>query len=149
MVTLTHEQAILFRLLVAFFGEDRVIPHMSAIAVCGGQLPQCLDLSALTALPGIGNGSLENWAQRTKCLFTIVNHADIPRLVIELVADMSSVVDVTDLERQRALEPVLQAAGVPYLRMSHRDLCELAAPGSKIGLCAYLEQYFEETDPPA
>jgi hypothetical protein len=146
MISISSEEAILFRLLVAFFGEDQVIPHMSVRAVCGGTVPEFRNDSLSRDVQSSCHKSLEAWASEIKCLFTIVNHQSVPRMVIELMEDFSEVVDLQVLQRQRYLRPLLQAAGVPYVTMSQDEFSEITNPASKYDLFAFLKskiEYFE------
>ena len=143
MVTIDSNEAILFRLLVAFFGEDRVVPHMSLYAVCGGRLPGDLSDSLCDNIEAGCKKTVADWARENKCLFTIVNNDDDPRLVIEFVPHFDDQVDLDRLERQRYMRPFLEAAGVPLLTVSESEFLDLTRPGSGFDLMALLQSRFE------
>ena len=143
MIGIDGKEAILFRLLVAFFGEDRVVPHMSLIAVCGGSLPDSLDISS--SADGT-SGRVFDLARASKCLFTIVNRQDDPRMVIEFGADFDRAIDVRALERHRLMRPLLEAAGVPFVTVSQEEFSELTRPESEHGLLEFLKSKFEYSD---
>lgn len=143
MLDIAHNEAILFRILTAFFGEDRVVPQMSVLAVCGGEVPVLADSSLSAELERNCSKTLNQWARESKCLFTIVNHQNDPCLVIEFTADFSDIIDLRELERQRYLKPLLSAAGVPYIGMTAEEFSEIANPASKFDLFAFLKSRFE------
>lgn len=133
MIDLDNNEAILFRLLASFFGKERVIPQMSVLAACGGDLPQ---------------GKFEDrdlsFAKKKKCLFTVVNELDTPKLVVELGVDAKSSIDLSELDKQEQARPILTAAGVPYIILSKSELLfvtDPAAPGNWFHL---LQSKFEE-----
>lgn len=137
MISIDHNEALLFRLLTSFFGNGRVIPHMSVLAACGGELPQ--------AKAGLPNAKeLSDWARRQKCLFTIVNEDDVPRLVVELSVDTKSAVDLLELQKQEQMRPILVAAGVPLIIVSKSELAFVTDPESPNNWFHLLQSKFEE-----
>ena len=66
MIELDNNEAILFRLLASFFGRDKVIPQMSVLAACGGDLPEGKFSEQEQQILRIS-------AKKMKCLFTVVN----------------------------------------------------------------------------
>ena len=146
MVALDHNEAILFRLLASFFGKDRVIPHMSVMAICGGVLPQSLDSSFSEEVQNDFHKSVLEWARESKCLFTVVNTQDVPKLVIEFVSGFSEVIDLKELNRQRCTRPLLQAADVPYITVSPQEFSEFTNPHSSLTFFSFLQSKFEYSD---
>jgi hypothetical protein len=130
MIFIDVQEAQLYRLLSGFFGRERVIPHMSVLAVCGGELPNQVEDAA---------GKLRLWAQGTKCLFTIVDHQDSPKMVIEFFSGFERAIDPNEEERQRFLPTLLPAAGVRYVTLSWDELEELIDPRSSLDLLSFLE----------
>ncbi len=130
MIGISVEESQLFRLLSGFFGVERVIPQMSVLAACGGSLPSNLHESEL---------SLESWAKSNKCLFTVVNEADEPKLVVEFLGGSSEVVEVAELERQQRLEQLLNASSVLYIRISKSEFSEMLDPRHKLDLYSLLK----------
>lgn len=130
MVFVDVQEAQLYRLLAGFFGRDRVVPHMSVLAVCGGDLP---------AEVSDASGRLKTWARGTKCLFTIVDADDTPKMVVEFFSGFEEAIDPSEEERQRFLPNLLPAAGVRYVTMSWSELEELIDPSSSMDLYAFLE----------
>jgi len=119
---------------------------MSVMAICGGALPELDDGSLFDEIEVNCNQSLDDWARQAKCLFTIVNFQNMPKMVIELLADFSEIVDVQELERQRYLKPLLKAAGVPYVIMTREEFAEITNPASKFDIFAFLKSRFEYSE---
>ena len=147
MIDLSHEEALLFRVLTSFFGKDHVIPHMSVMAVCGGSLTNNSNLiDMFITTNGSHNGSLavdaagrmSEWARVNKCLFTIVNPLNEPRMVIEFFSGFENSVSIRDVEHQRYLQPILSAAGVSYCTISSEEFSEITRPGSSLDFFSFL-----------
>lgn len=132
-IAISHDEAILFRLLTAFFGPDRVVHGMSLMAVCGGELPSAAREHS-------------SFAKRAVCLFTIVDHNDNPRLVVDLFPQREGVIDVDGLDLHQRLRPALKAADVSYISISERDLKDMINPQSSLDLVSYLRGKFESAD---
>lgn len=148
MIEFSGHEAILFRLLVSFFGEDRVIPQMSIVAVCGGSMPESFEPAIRAGidheLRASGENSLCNWAKRRKCLFTIVNSRDRPCMVIEFAPQFMEIVDLYELQRRRLLEPILFAAGVPYVQIDSDEFFAMTEPGSGVSIFSVLKSKVED-----
>jgi hypothetical protein len=130
MIDFTLQEAQFYRVLVDFFGHDRVVPKMRVLAICGGTLPQV----AVSGQP-----ELELWANENKCLFTIVNEQDLPRLVIEFFSGFEESVEIQDVEHQRYLPRLLKAAGVQYVTFSLAEFSELLDPHSSLDFVTLLK----------
>lgn len=124
-----HE-AQLFRLLSGFFGRERVIPNMSVFCVCGGTPP--------AELKGM-RGDIEPWMRRNKCLFTIVDADDKPKLVVEFFSGRGDIIDAVEVEHQAILPQLLGAAGIRYVTLSTAELAETLDPHSSIDFFSLLE----------
>lgn len=135
MIALDTNEAILFRLLTSFFGQDRVIPQMSILAACGGEVPE----HKYKEQPAVAI-----WARQKKCLFTVVNEEDAPKLVVELGVDAKSSIDLAELEKQAQARPLLSAAGVPYIVLSRSDLTFITDPQGRDNWFHLLQSKFEE-----
>lgn len=137
MIALDTNEAILFRLLTSFFGQDKVIPQMSVLAACGGELPEdkfgAEDAQTLTL-----------WAKKQKCLFTVVNELDNPRLVVELSVDAKSSIDVGELDKQQRARPLLGALGIPYIVLTKKELTFVCDPAGPDNWFHLLSSKFEE-----
>lgn len=141
MVHLDIHEAVLFRLLTSFFGEDRVIPHMSVLAVCGGQLPfpvAELNGSSPTLL------ELSLWAKKNRCLFTVVDTDDSPKVVFEIFDGVDTFVVASQVEHQRYARPLLTGAGVKYLTISHEEIDEITDPQGRMDFFHWLKDRFED-----
>lgn len=141
MAEMSLNEAQLFRLLVGFFGKDRVLFSMSVRAVCGG------DLSSLSHTL---DEETRAWAERNRCLFTVVDAEDDPRMVVEFEPDFSSFIEVDQLERKSRLPAVLKASGVQYLTITGEEMGEILNPNGTIGLVDVLKDRFgieDTTDP--
>ena len=145
MTFVNLEEAQLYNLLSGFFGREHVIPHMSVQAVCGGSACINADKFANKNTPNQFSSNtlkpldIKAWAQDTKCLFTIIDGQDLPKMVIEFFSGFSSVIDVQEEEKQRILPTLLAAAGVRYVTISPGELSELLNPNSLMDLQAFLQ----------
>jgi hypothetical protein len=141
MAEMSLNEAQLFRLLVGFFGKDRVLFSMSVRAVCGG------DFSSLShAL----DEETRAWAERNRCLFTVVDAEDDPRMVVEFEPDFSNFIEVDQLERKTRLPALLKASGVQYLTITGEEMGEILDPNGTIDLVDVLKDRFgieDTTDP--
>lgn len=129
MITLDHSEAILFRMLSSFFGEENVIPNMSVLSVCYGQ--------EFTA-------EGEEWARRTKCLFTVVDGQDQPKLVVEFFSGFDRPFRPEDEEHQRLLKPLLHKAGIAYITISNQEFLEISDPQGPMDFFHWLKGKFED-----
>ena len=112
MVELTLEQAQLLRVLHALFGRDRIVCKVSVNLVCDGALPAEF----------LGNGeALQSWAKHYKCLFTVLNEAGSPKLVVEFNHEFEEALDVQNFEFKPLLEPILKAKQVHYVSISRKE----------------------------
>ena len=146
MISLEQHEAVLFRMLAAFFGEERVIPHMSIFAVCSGQIPKAVSRDWLQEVEAYCHHAPTAWAKQNKCLFTIVDGDDEPKMVVEFVADFSGTVDVAELNKRKFIRPALQAAGVNYITISAQEFHEITLPGSSFTLSKLLQEKFDIAD---
>ena len=126
-------EAQLFRLLVGFFGKDRVLFSMSVRAVCGGEL---------ISLAELADESARAWAEGNRCLFTVVDDDDDPRMVVEFEPDFSSYIDVEQLERKKHLPGLLKANGVQYLTITNQEMGEILDPNCCLDLIDLLKDRF-------
>ncbi|NLF24537.1 MAG: hypothetical protein GX589_02620 [Deltaproteobacteria bacterium] len=142
MIDLTLEEAQLFRILAGFFGKDRVVPRMSILSVCGGEIPEKLEGSGLD----LEAEGLRAWARANSCLFTIINGQGDVCLVIELTSDFEEVVDIVELERRRYLVPLLALVQVPYLHITPKELLDLLHPGGVLDIFTLIRDKLETLD---
>jgi len=126
MISFTHEEAILFRILQSLFGHGQVIPHMSVKAICGGLNPETLPDS-----PKSG------W----KCLFTVVDSGDMPKLVVEFSSSTAQTIDMNAYERAQVIEPILAAHQIRYMLISDQDFADITHPAADR---EFLVQFFRE-----
>lgn len=110
----------LLRLLEMIFGEERVIYNMSAFLISGNS-PTSLDVA---------------WAKDTKCLFTVVDYDDTPKLVIDFAASDSAleVIDTTLLAIQEQLSSYLFKAGIRYIKIKMSDFNDVLDPENELTL---------------
>lgn len=130
MINFNVSEAQLFRMLVAAFGEDRVVPNMRVIALCNDTVVgQRCNLSA----------DLLAWAENNRCLFTVVNSSNTPCLVVEFFSGFSQgVVDPTEHEHQRYLKPILSDLGIHYVTISDQEFTDIIDPDSGFDILALL-----------
>lgn len=143
MIGITHSEAQLFRLLAQFFGRDRVVPHMSVLAVCGGELPE--SIFTITH-PLNANGSLGLWAEDNKCLFTIVDDDDNPKMVVEFFSDFDDVIDPQEEEHHRLIEPILRMAGVRYITITAQEFSEMLDPRCNLDIFTLLKAKVDQVE---
>lgn len=134
MVFIELHEAQLFNMLASFFGRERVIPQMSVLSVCGGSLPE----SAQKLSSGI-----TSWARSNKCLFTIIDDEDTPKLVVEFFSGFEHSIDPVEEEHQRLLTTILPAAGIRYITISHGEFSELLDPRGNLDFFSLLEAKVE------
>lgn len=145
MIGLDNNEAILFRLLSSFFGRERVIPQMSVLAACSGELPTDKFRDQFAhKFEGKDRKAISLWAKQSKCLFTVVNELDAPKLVVELGVDAKTSIDVAELEKQDQARPILKAAGVAYIVLSKSDLTFITDPQAPANWFHLLQSKFEE-----
>jgi len=137
MAEMSLEEAQLFRMLVSFFGKDRVLWSMSLRAVCGGDIPEQVRASSSEQVA---------WAENDRCLFTVVDHDDNPKMVMEFSPDYSDYIEVDQLERQKKLPPILGACGVQYVTISSQELVEILDPRSSLDFFSFLKDKFGVDD---
>lgn len=139
MAEMSLDEAQLFRLLVGFFGKDRVLFSMSVRAVCGGDL---------SALPEALDDETRSWAERNRCLFTVVDDDDDPKMVVEFEPDFSAYIEVEQLERKSRLPALLKANGVQYLTITGKEMGEILDPNGTMNLVDLLKDRFGIEDTP-
>lgn len=130
MVTFELHEAQLFNMLSSFFGRDRVVPHMSVLSVCGGEIPEIG--KSLTK-------DVHSWARLNKCLFTIVDANDTPKMVVEFFSGFEDSVDPIEESHQRFLPVLLGAAGVRYVTFSAHEFSEVLNPNGTLDFFSLLE----------
>ena len=90
------------------------------------------------------------WAERNRCLFTVVDAEDDPRMVVEFEPDFSKFIEVDQLERKSRLPGLLKASGVQYLTITGEEMGEILDPNGTIDLVDVLKDRFgieDTTDP--
>ena len=112
---------------------------MSVRAVCGG------DLSVISQ---DFDEETRTWAERSKCLFTVVDGEDDPKMVVELAPDFSDFIELEQLERQNKLPGLLKSRGVQYLTISGDEMSEILDPNGTLGLVDVLKDRFGIHDSP-
>ena len=134
MLNLSLPEAQLMRMLSGFFGPEQVIPAMSVMAVCSGELPK---------IDSPTNGfDLESWAKSTKCLFTVVDANDVPRLVVELGYSTAEIVDVIEIEKTRYLPELFSKVGVSYVTVSMDEMDLISDPSNRVNIVTFLLDKF-------
>jgi hypothetical protein len=137
MTEMSLPEAQLFRMLVSFFGRERVVWGMSIKAVCGGEYPHLNDQPVATT---------SAWAEGDRCLFTVVDAEDEPKMVVEFAPDYSRYIEVDRLDRHTILPRLLGACGIQYVTMTAQELGEIIDPGSNLDLVGFLQDKFEIDD---
>lgn len=133
MISMSLQEAQLFRMLEDFFGRDRVVWNMSTKSVCGGDYP---------AYGGEPADMVARWAEAAGCLFTVVDANDNPKMVVELAVDLSQPIDVTLLDRQQRLPKLLEQRGVQYVLVTQDEFAEILDPQGMLDLVSVLKDRF-------
>ena len=131
MIEMSHEEAILFRILSGFFGKDRVIYKMTVRSICGEKLP--LDFRPNASF------DVNTWAKKNTCLFTIVDGSDNPCLVLEFFSGFENSVDVVEAEHQAILPDIFGRAGIRYITMTNSEFSEIINPGASLDFFSFLK----------
>lgn len=137
MNSMELHEAQLFRILTGFFGRDQVLFGMSALSVCGGSVPQGFEIAGV---------DLFAWAQANRCLFTIVDRDDNPKMVIEFFSGFGQTIDPVEVEHQRYMGPLLQASGVRYVTMSEEEFSDILDPDSSLDIFSFLKAKVEHPE---
>lgn len=138
MLELTTTEAKLYQLLSALFGRDQVVPHMRVVAVCGGEIPVIVGKSELPQCPELGE-----WGNHHRATFTIVDAADLPKMVVEVATSTREVIDLEELDHQRVMAVVLRAAGIRYIVVAETEVMEMLDPNSSLDLVSFLRSQVE------
>jgi hypothetical protein len=123
-------QATLFQLLTGFFGRDRVIYNMSALAACNGEIP--INFTTAGSEVAESGFQVKQWAKEQPCLFTIVDENDDPKMVVE-ISDEDNPIDENGL-----LRDLLESAGVLFFIISPTEIKALADSNGDNNLCSWL-----------
>lgn len=140
MLGFSHNEALLLRILTAVFGDERIVPQMRVIAVCGGEVPTSMELDRISS----GGVDLVAWARSSRCLFTIVDDDDAPKLVVDLFDGFDDSIEPHQAEFQKYIRPVLSAVGVNYITISAKELFDMADVGSGVDVCSFLHAKVED-----
>jgi hypothetical protein len=133
MISMSLQEAQLFRMLEDLFGRDRVVWNMSTRSVCGGEYPACGDEPAAT---------VARWAEASGCMFTVVDQNDNPKMVVELALDFAQPIDVALLDRQQRLPALLGQCGVNYVLVTQDEFSEMLDPKGSLDLVSVLKDRF-------
>lgn len=134
MVDITLEEAQLMRMVAGFFGKERIVYKASLSLVCGEKLTE----------PNNFNGhEFSEWAKRYKCLFTVMNDNGDPRLVIELLPDITGTIDSSQIEHMHFVKPTLNAAGLHHVTLSREEFADLTDPEGTLDFFSLLESKIE------
>ena len=71
-----------------------------------------------------------------------MDDADIPKMVIELAPDFTSVVDTYLLERQEVLPKLLSSHGIKYVVFSKEEFRDILDPEGTLALVDVLKDRF-------
>lgn len=137
MEALSLREAQLYRMLCEVFGKELVVPLMSVQAVCGGSVPRASS-----------NQTLSAWARKNKCLFTVVDADDQPKLVIEFFEGFEHSVDPHEEEHQRLLKPLLEELDIAYVTISNAEFSDLLTKPEEHGFCEFMEAKVSESRAP-
>lgn len=133
MIEMSLGEAQLFRMLRAFFGEERVLWNMSVRTVC------CSENTVDGSVAIVPQDAMSKWGN---CLFTVVDGSDAPKMVVELAPDFSEIVDTHLLERQQYLPKLLMDKGIKYVVFSKEEFRDILDPGDSLELLDVLKDRF-------
>jgi hypothetical protein len=139
MISLELHEAQLFRVLTSFFGVEQVIPHMSVMAICGGVLPETIPSIILDRF----KGDIVSWAKKSKCLFTVVDNNDSPKLVVEFFCGFEKSIDNRDIDAQTNIKPILELKGVQYITISIAEFNEILDPEGNMDFYQWLNDKWQ------
>lgn len=127
MIRFSLEEAQLFRCLGGLFGTENVIPNMSLLAVCGGEVPDTD--SELSSRTGLTVAQLESWARENQLLFTVIDSESNPRLVVNFDFEPEeNCVEPARADLERFVVPFLEAAQIRYISISRREFSLVLDP---------------------
>jgi len=127
MIDLTQKEVHLYKILVTLFGKENVIPRVTVKTVCEN-LPDTASFFP-KELEGV------------QVLFTVVNDDDAPKLVVEFAPEISEVVDVYALEREKKIVHLLNACQIRYISINDLDYQDLIKFNKHRD---FLVQFFQE-----
>lgn len=139
MIDISLEEAQLFRMLTALFGGEQVVPQMSVMAVCGGELPSGFNHHSLNVSEAQYRAlNMPQWAKKNKCLFTVLDCNDNPKMVVEFFSGFRESVSNTEVEHERYLPPLFEALGIHYVTISPQEFDEITDPSSSLDIVSLL-----------
>jgi hypothetical protein len=130
MINLNLEEVKLMRILTSLFGVERVVPQMSVLSICGGALPELYSQ----------NPKIHNFSKRGKCLFTVVDNQDQPKLVVELHSGFKEAVDPVEAEHLSILPELFTACGIKYVSIDCEELDLICDRSSGLDIISLLNQ---------
>lgn len=130
MIELSLSEAQLLRILSEFFGKERVIPFMSVLAVCNGEIPDSFQSNGF---------DIRAWAKKSKCLFTIVDREDSPRAVFEFFSGFGDVIENDVVEHRQYLRPLLRQKGIHYITITNDEFSEILDPQGTLDFVSFLK----------
>lgn len=128
MIALDINQTQLFRLLQDIFGASRVIPLIRLKALCGGGLPEVSDCRL----------DKEDEHENIKCLFTVVDKDDEPKMVVDFDAKDLVEIDVYEFNKQEVVKKYLREVGIKYLLIENSEFEDILDATKDITLAACL-----------
>jgi len=134
MTNLTHDEVILFKHLQGFFGFDNVIPHMRCLAIFE---------SAKVSLPEVLDSNKEAMMERHRCLFTVVDNDDKPKVIFELSESDAVTIDLLHMNDKSIAEDLFQKVGIKHIAVSRQEIKEIGLPGSGYSMVDYLRDKLE------
>jgi hypothetical protein len=117
--------------------------QMRVIAVCGGALPSNIKVEGVKAGTYLDDSAIHDWATSNRCLFTIVDDNDEPRLVIEFTPELGDIIDSTRLEHQRMLAPILRAVGINLITITDDEFSEILDPCGNLDFFSLIKSKVE------
>jgi hypothetical protein len=140
MIELELHEAQLYRMLSSLFGTDRIVVRMSALAACGGEVREVPE----SLKPGFTSAeSLKGWAAQESCLFTVVDHNDSPKMVLEFFSGFGKIIEAHAVDHHRILPALLQEVGVHYVTIPRDQFSRMIDPSQSFDLTSYLGDFFD------
>lgn len=124
------------RLLASLFGGERVVPHLKVRTVVGEAWRTRDDIDL-----GV---DLEQWTANNRCLFTVVDDADAPKLVVDLAPIGEGTVDLEALDRTRILKALCEMTNLIFITFSESEINEAATAKDLTDFRIFMEAKLEE-----
>jgi hypothetical protein len=145
MINLDLRQAQLFRMLSTLFGEEQVLPNLSLRMILGSC--EGVDVSIFSA-EGVSDSAPAVIPTKAdldrRCLFTVLDDQDKPRVVVDFSGFGDSFIDADALKRHEVIQRVLGSVGLKFLLIHPKDFESILDRDSETTLVGVLQELFDD-----